>query len=692
MSPGGDIRRGLLAPESLAIVGASDDPTKTTGRPLAYLRRAGWTGRIYPVNPRRETVQGERAFASLADLPEAPDHALILTPTDGVREAVAACAAAGVKAASVLAGGFAEAGEAGRAAQEELAAIARAGGMRLLGPSSLGYADPRQGLILTANAAFADPEMPAGRIFAASHSGSMIGALASRGAAKGLGFAGLVSVGVEADLTLGEICLAALEDPEVDGVLLFLESLRHAGDLRRFAIAADAAGKPVVAYKLGRSAQAAEMAQSHTGAMAGEDRVADAFFDACGIIRVETLDGLLEAPAFARRMLKSPPRGRKPVVGVVATTGGGAAMVVDQLGVRGVEVRAPETATWTRLAAAKVEVEPGRIVDLTLAGTRYEVMKAALEVMTSAPEFDLVVAVAGSSARFHPELAMQPVADVAPAAEIPLAVFATAEAPEALRRLADADVPAFRTPESCADVIAATLRRRTPKPWDGTDGRPRGEGAFLDEATACGRIGVPVAPFEVLAVGAAPTGDIRYPVAVKGLSARLPHKSDVGAVVLNVADAAGVQAAAREIAANVARAAPDVRLERVLVQEMVRGVGEVLVGFRRDAEAGPVVMLAPGGVLAELSGERALRLAPVDEAEAFGMIEALPSLRALAGYRGRPAGDLEGLARAIVALSQLAADPQVIEAEINPLIVRVAGQGVLAVDALMRTAETAPGP
>lgn len=684
MSAAGDIRRGLLAPESLAIVGASDDPAKTTGRPLAYLRRAGWAGRIYPVNPRRQTVQGERAFASLADLPEAPDHALILTPTEGVREAVEACAAAGVKAASVLAGGFAEAGEQGRAAQEELAAIARAGGMRLLGPSSLGYADPRKGLILTANAAFADPELPAGRIFAASHSGSMIGALASRGAAKGLGFAGLVSVGVEADLTLGEICRAALDDPEIDGFLLFLESLRHARDLRRFAIAADAAGKPVVAYKLGRSAQAAEMAQSHTGALAGEDVVADAFFEACGIIRVETLDGLLEAPAFARRMLTSPPRGRKPVVGVVATTGGGAAMVVDQLGVRGVEVRAPQTATWTKLAAAGVEAEPGRVVDLTLAGTRYEVMKAALEVMTSAPEFDLVVAVAGSSARFHPELAVQPVADVAPTAQTPLAMFATPEAPEALRRLAAAGVPAFRTPESCADVIAATLRRRTPKPWDGADGRPLGPGNFLDEASAYGHIGVPAAAFQVLEVGAAPAAATRYPVAVKALSAALPHKSDVGAVVLNVADAAGVQAAAREIAANVGRAHPALRLEGVLVQEMVRGVGEVLVGFRRDAEAGPMVMLAPGGVLAELSGERALRLAPVTEAEAFEMIEALPSLRALAGYRNRPAGDLAALARAVVALSQLAADPEVIEAEINPLIVRPAGEGVVAVDALMR--------
>ncbi|MET0293937.1 MAG: acetate--CoA ligase family protein [Phenylobacterium sp.] len=686
MSGAGDIRRGLLAPQSLAIVGASDDPGKTTGRPLAYLRRSGWAGRIYPVNPRRETVQGERAWPSVGELPETPDHALILTGTEGVREAVEACARAGVKAASVLAGGFAEAGEAGRSAQEELTAIARAGGMRLLGPSSLGFADPRKGLILTANAAFADPEMPAGRVFAASHSGSMIGALASRGAAKGLGFAGLVSVGVEADLTLGEICLAALDDPEIDSFLLFLESLRHAGDLRRFAIAADKAGKPVVAYKLGRSPQAAEMAQSHTGAMAGEDVVADAFFQACGIVRVETLDGLLEAPTFARRMLRTGRKARTPAVGVVATTGGGAAMVVDQLGVRGVEVRAPEAATWDRMAAAGVVAERGRVVDLTLAGTQYKVMRAALEAMTSAPEFDVVVAVAGSSARFHPELAVQPAADVAPDAVTPLAMFATPEATEALRRLAEAGVAAFRTPESCADVVAATLKRRAPKAWDGSDGRPGGPGAFIDEAQAYARVAVSVAPFEVVEIGAAPKG-LNYPVVVKGLSAELPHKTDAGAVILHVADAAGVRAAAAQIAANVARAKPEVQLTHVLVQEMTRGIGEVLVGFRRDAEAGPVVMLAPGGILAELSGERALRIAPVDEPEAWEMIESLPSLRALAGYRGRPKGDLDALAKAVVAMSTLAADAAVVEAEINPLMVRPEGGGVVAVDALVRVEE-----
>ena len=683
-----DLRRALLAPQSLAIIGASDDVSKTTGRPLAYLRRSGWAGRIYPINPRRDTVQGEKSWPSVAGLPEVPEHALILTPKSGVREAVSDCARAGVGAASVLAGGFAEAGDA--AAQDDLVQIARAGGLRLLGPSSLGYADPRHGLILTANAAFAEPGLRAGRLFAASHSGSMIGALASRGAAKGVGFAGLVSVGVEADLSLGEICEAALDDPEIDGFLLFLESLRHASALRRFALKAFAQGKPVIAYKLGRSAQAAELAQSHTGALAGEDAVADAFFRACGIARLDTLDGLLEAPALARR---SPPvaRSRPPRVGVVATTGGGAAMVVDQLGVRGVEVWPPSAETWARLAAAKVEAEPGRVVDLTLAGTRYEVMKAALDILTTAPEFDLVVVVAGSSARFHPELAVQPAIDSA-ASPTPLAVFATPEAPDALRRLAEAGVPAFRTPESCADAIAAVLKLRPPVAWIGRDSAPR-DGRFVDEAEAYARLavlGVPVSPYAAVAIGAAPP-DVGYPVAVKALSADLPHKTDAGGVRLGVQDAEACRAAVQTIVADVAQRRPDVTLDRVLVQAMAQGVGEVLVGFRRDPEAGPLILIAPGGVLAEIRGERALRLAPVDLEEARAMIAECPSLQALAGYRGLPAGDLAALAGVIAAVSGLAEADDVVEAEINPLIVRREGEGVVAVDALMRVSDGAAG-
>ena len=434
----------LLGPGSVALVGASDDPSKTASRPLRFLRQGGFAGTIYPV-ARRATVLGEQAWPSLADLPARPDHAFILLPTDAAVEAVGECVRLGVPAVTVLAGGFAEAGPEGAAKEAQLAAVLRGTGTRLLGPSSLGIANLHHRMVLTANAAFAEPDLPRGGLFVASQSGSMIGALASRGKARGIGFACLVSVGGEADLGVADICSAALDDPDVTAFLLFLETIRDGAALRVFAAGAAARGKPVLAYKLGRSAAAAELAQSHTGALAGEDDVADAFLRDCGIARVETLEALLEAPALLRRLPIRQSGARRPVVGVVTTTGGGAAMVVDQLGIRGIDVQGPGPTTATRLVSAGIDPGHGRILDLTLAGTRYDIMKAALDAMLADPAYDLVVAVAGSSARFQPELAVRPVIDSA-GQGARLAAFLVPVAPDAFRSLADAEVPAFRSP------------------------------------------------------------------------------------------------------------------------------------------------------------------------------------------------------------------------------------------------------
>ena len=243
------------------------------------------------------------------------------------------------------------------------------------------------------------------------------------------------------------------------------KSIRNAAALREFALGAAARGRPVVAYKLGRSSAARELAVTHTGALAGEDDVASAFLADCGIARVESLEGLLEALPLVRRTPIRPVGARTPTVAVLTTTAGGAIMVVDPLAMRGVEIAQPAPETFARLAAKGIEVTPARIVDLTVAGTRYDVTKAALDVLTTAPEFDLVLAVVGSSARFHPELAVRPMIDSA-GSEKPIAAFLVPEAPDALARLAEAGVPSFRTPEACADAIAAALARREPKAAD----------------------------------------------------------------------------------------------------------------------------------------------------------------------------------------------------------------------------------
>ncbi len=207
----------LLAPRSIAIVGASDDPAKTSGRPLQYLLRAGYQGRIYPINARRDTVLGQRAWPSLSALPEVPDHAFILAPTKDVVAAVTECAALGVGVATILATGFSEGGAEGQKLVEQLREICRTSDLRILGPSSIGVIDFHSKVLLTANAAFAEQDLLAGGTFVASHSGSLLGALLSRGKARSVGFSGMVSVGNEIDLSLGEICTATLDDPNITG-------------------------------------------------------------------------------------------------------------------------------------------------------------------------------------------------------------------------------------------------------------------------------------------------------------------------------------------------------------------------------------------------------------------------------------------------------------------------------------------
>jgi acyl-CoA synthetase (NDP forming) len=680
------LAQALLAPQSVAIIGQSNDATKTAGRPLKYLRQAGYAGRIYPINPRRDTVLGERAWPSLAALPEVPDHAYIVASTDATMEAIEECGRLGVPVVTALANGFSEAGAEGTAREARIRDIIKETGTRIVGPSSLGVVDLRHKTFLTANAAFDEPDLPVGRVFAASHSGGMIGTFLSRGKARGIHFAGLVSVGNEVDLSIGEICQATLEDPGIDGYVLFLETMRKADALRTFALEAAARGKPVLAYKLGRSAAARELAVSHTGALAGEDDIAGMFLSECGIARVDTLEGLIEGfPLLGR--VPSPARdGRRPTVAVVTTTAGGATMVVDPLAMRGVAVEPPTPQTLARLKGVTgVDVTPARIVDLTLAGAQYNVMKGALDVLTIAPEFDLVVVTVGSSARFYPDLAVKPIIDSAGAGK-PIAAFLVPEAPDALARLAAAGVPNFHTPEACADAVAAALQRRTPRVIETTPRPQAGQAQMLDELeayTLLDRVGVPHAPSIALDAGIAkaPTLPFPYPVAVKALSAAIAHKSDVGGVVLNVRDAAALLAAI----ANVRQAT---NVDRVLVQPMTGGLGEVLIGYRIDPDVGPTLMLAAGGILAEIRRDRSIRLAPVDLAEAKAMIGEVAALKAFAGYRGKPPGDLDALAQALVSLSRLAVagGPAVAEAEINPLIVRPRGKGVVAVDALVRLA------
>ena len=645
----------LFAPKRIALIGASSDATRLTARAQIYLRRHGFTGELFPINPRAETVLGEPSYASLQAIPKKIDFAYILVNTNQVEAAIAACAERGVPVACVLADGFAETGPAGEALQARILAAARAGGVRLLGPNSMGVINVPAKIACSVNAALEADGLLPGRWSLVSHSGSVMGTLLSRAAGRGFGFAKVIGTGNEADLSAGEIAGLLVDDPETDAILLFLETIRHPELYEDAARRAHASGKPIIAYKLGRSEAGAALATTHTGAMAGSDAAADAFFRAIGIVRVDLLETLLELPPLliGARPIASPRR----AVRVVTTTGGGGAMVVDRLGMLGIAT--------------------ADMLDTTLAGAKKDTVVAALDAARAADDADVTIAVIGSSAQFRPQEALAGV--VASRGPRPLAAFLLPEAGPSLKLLSDAGIAGFRTPESCADAVRCLME------WQA----PRGDIVANDLAAvrallpAAGDEPGARAVFAALGIAdhamqvdpAAPQA-LRYPVALKAISVTIAHKTEAGAVALGVPDEAALRAACADMSARLGA-----DITGFIAQPMVKGLAEAILGFRFDPLVGPVVLLGAGGVLAEIYRDVALRLAPVDLPTAHAMIAEVKGLAPVRGYRGLPRGDLDALAQAVVAMSHLSGLAEVVEAEINPLM--VLDNGVVMADALI---------
>lgn len=690
--PNQKLAQALFAPRSIALIGASGDAAKNTSRPQRFLRKHGFTGAVFPVNPGRDEIFGEKAYPDLRAVGAPVDHAFIMVPAQSVPEAIAQCCEKRVPVATIFSDGFAETGAAGRQRQDELLKLARASGVRLLGPNCIGLLDMHSHLVLSVNAVLEHAQVKPGATAIVSQSGSMMGSLMSRGMGRGTGFSKLVSVGNESDLAVGEITDLLVDDVDTRVILLFMETIRDAERLARAARRAFEAGKPVVVFKLGRSEVGVELASSHTGAMTGSDDTADAFFRANGMLRVDLIETLFELPALIL--------GRKPGarhrVAAMTTTGGGAAMVVDRLGSLGVEVVPPTEEIIARLAHGKIGITRARLTDLTLAGAKKEIYSAVLNELLASDHCDLVLAVVGSSAQFQPHIAIDPILE-ARRGDKPLAVFCAPQADASLALLGKAGIAGFRTPEACADAIRTWCDWRAPLPAPAADaarvasarallaGKPR-----LNEQEACrvfGKLGVPAAPSERIT---APEQEVKieFPVVAKILSPDITHKTDAGGVAIGIATPDELKRAAAAILQRVRVKHPAAKINGVLVQRMERGLAEVILGYKRDPQVGPVVVLGMGGVLAEIHRDLALRLAPVTEEEAGRMIEEVKGLAIIRGYRGLPRGDAAALARAVSAFSQLAhLEPRVAEAEVNPLIVKPEGEGVVAVDGLLVLAD-----
>ncbi|MFN0301343.1 MAG: acetate--CoA ligase family protein [Burkholderiales bacterium] len=685
--------QALFSPRAIALIGASGDAKKNTARPQRYLRKHGYASALYPVNATRPETLGERAYSNVSMIGAPVDHAFIMVPTGHVIGAIEECGACGIPIATIFSDGFAEIGAEGLARQARLVARARAVGVRLLGPNCMGLINTHERIALSINAVLEMETLLTGPLSVISQSGSMMGALLSRGQARGVGFAKLISVGNESDISVGELIDLLVDDPHTETILLFLETIRDADTFARAARRAFAAGKPVVAYKLGRSHIGAALAVSHTGALAGADDVIDAFFRRHGILRVDMLETLLEiGPLIAGR--RPVALSRAPRIAAVTTTGGGAATVADRMGTLGMDAAVPDDLFIARMQAAGVPIRKSPIIDLTLTATSAQ-YGAVLDGLQEWDGCDAVLAVVGSSAQFHPQLAVKPIVEAARANK-PLAAFLAPDAPASLRWLAEQRVPAFRTPESCADAMAAYFRWQAPTSID-DDGKhlalPISTGSErLTERTALAifaSLGIETVR-STLAQAPEFSHGIAYPVVAKVSSADIAHKSEAGGVLLNIRSDLELRDRANAMLGAIARTLPQAHLEGVLVQAMEQGLGEAIVGYRHDPMIGPIVLVGAGGILAEAIHDVAVAVAPVDLAEAHAMIARIKSFAPLRGFRNLPHGDLDALANAVVAISRLAllSGRPVSAAEINPLMIRRSGNGAVAVDGLLTVTDS----
>jgi len=684
----------LMRPGSVAVIGASADATKTAGRPIAYLQKHGYKGSIYPVNPKADEIGGLKAYPDIASLPETPDVGLVLVGVERAHLAVRDLAARGCQAAIVLASGYGETGEAGQAREKELREAA--GEMRILGPNTIGMVNVTDGIPLSPTGALAMSNFTAGGISLVAQSGGIMGSLLSHAAARCVGVSKLISTGNEVDLDLSDLIDWMADDPDTTVIALYVEAIRNAAKFRAAALKAARAGKPIVAFKVGRSEAGSRAVVSHTGALAGADRSYDALFAQSGVIRATSFSSLLDIPAA----LASGRRLAGNRIAILTSTGGVAALVSDSLGLGGFSLPSPDADTAAKLRALQTgdsAVLDRNPIDVTLAGLEPKLLTGAINAILESPSFDAVVVIVGSSSLAKPDLMANTIRGCLPGSDKPVFAYVSPYAPEITALLGASGVPAFTTPENVAAVLAGMLKAAmwrepsaVPAPAANVDIPSFGPGV-LDEQQSkqlFAAFGISVAREIAVTNGAQAEQaalDLGGKVVLKVLSEKIAHKSEVGGVAVNLtADdiAARLAHMTQEVAARTA-----LTPERFLVQQMVGSGQEMILGLKRDP-LGVVILLGAGGTAAELMNDTSIRLltdgAALARDEALAMIRELKSWPLLDGYRGRPKADVEALADAVVAFSAMAVQlgERFAEAEINPLFVLDAGHGVVAADGL----------
>lgn len=698
-APGAGMDAFFLA-RGIAVIGASADATKIGGRPVHLLRRHGYAGAIYPINPKGGEIQGLPAYARLADTPQAPELALIAVPAAHAVQAVEDCAARGVRAVVVLSSGFAEAGAEGAAWQAAMRATALRHGMRLLGPNCLGTVGVAERAIGSFSVALEDYYPRPGAIGIVSQSGNIGSYTLQLLVQRGVGISRMVTTGNEAEVDLADGIAALARDPATRVILCCMETCRDGERLTQALAIAREHQTPVVVLKIGATEQGQAAAASHTGALAGSDAVIDAVLRRHGALRVRSHEDLVEiGQALSQLLPHSLPR--KPAVTLVAASGGFGIMMADAMSDAGLALPALAADTRARIHKVLPGASTSNPVDASAQiSSRPDILFEVLSALQEDPgeaTTVLFLSLGLYSSRLR-DIYLQALAQLrAVYPQRPLIIISRGPA-DAVVQIQALGIPVFSSIDAAARGIAALVRQAELLAAEQPPAAPaRSAGARLPEAAfrneyAAKQVLID-AGFEVplersvrdadAAVQAAEA--LGYPVVLKILSEDIAHKTEAGGVALNLADAAAVRAASARIFASVAAHAPQARIEGLLVAPMLRGGTELIAGISRDPVFGPVVMVGMGGIYAEVLRDVAVQPAPVSQAQALAMIRSLRLFPLLDGARGQARADIDAAARAVARLSEFACvhRDQVGEIDLNPILVRPAGQGIAILDALM---------
>ncbi len=682
----------LVRPRSIAIVGASDDPTRIGGRPIAYMKAQAFRGEIYPVNPKRDSIQGLRAYADVAALPAVPDVGLIAVAGDAAMDAVAQLGACGCKGIIMFTAGFAEMDEAGAARQEQLVRVVRAHGMRMLGPNCLGLFNAAIGFYPIFSSSFETGWPLKGRIGIASQSGAYGTHVYSVARNRGLGTPVCVTTGNEADVALGDVLGWMAQADEVDVICAYAEGIRESAKFLAALELARTRQKPIVMMKVGRSALGASAAQSHTASIAGDDAVTDAVLREFGVLRARSTEEALDI-AYAATKRIYPVRN---TLGVLTVSGGAGVLISDAADALGFELPPMPDAAQARLKSLVPFCAPRNPVDCTAQTfNQPSLIGDFAESIVVDGGYTSILGFftqAGGSQSMGPHIRAQMSRVAAAHPDRLWAISVIAPQEMVLEYQSDGflvfedpsrAVIALHAMEHFGRAFAAPAPVPMPLP---TVVLPATTPSEAQAKRILADAGVPAVPEAACvdadaAVRAAQS--MGFPVVMKVLSPDILHKSEIGGVLLGVADADAVRAGFDTLLARAAQHAPAARIEGVLVAKQISGGTEMAFGIINDPVFGPTAMVGLGGVFIEVLKDVAFRRCPFDAAEAERLIRSLRGFPLLDGARGRPRADVAALARALSALSAfaVAAGPRLASVDINPVF--ALPEGCFAADAVL---------